>query len=443
MSSPSWWHGASRRPLRLLLGGLLCHDAIVTAAMLSATRPSAISHPGAPGWLLALGGRPWVLAPLALGVVALAVRFARRAGAVLEGLLALVLLGILIEAQAALLEGPMRFLFFSGACTAGWLLGLLFARWSGLSLTAPPDADAAEAFAEQGAVASLAACYLGAITSKLSTSGLHWALGGGVQYTVAAQHSWGRSGLTDALALWVVTHDRAGQALSALTMLAQASALAMPFSRYGRSVAAVLLLSFHLGVWLLTPIVFPQAMVLLLAFGFPWHRLFARPQEEVSLPALSRRALSRLSLVLAAVVAVCWLPPLRAYTRQHHSEERTARGRPPPPPPPEAPRSPPAPPPLSPELQSLLGPLTVGATVEDLRVARVLAGGPDTARVELERGDLTVVLELLPRGRRGAASAPASSAHADLFFGRSPPGRASLSDAELVALLRRLAERLP
>ncbi|MGZ5969359.1 MAG: hypothetical protein ACXWP4_16915, partial [Polyangiales bacterium] len=194
------WDGASRAPLRVVLALLVCFDAMLTAWFVATSPASSLSHPHAPQALLALGGHgPAALAVAAIAVVA-AVQFARRPGAIAAALVALVAVGVLVEAHAALIDGPMRFLFFTGAVLLGWTAGLCFARWEGLDLRTAEGAHRTEVLAEQGAVSALAACYVGAFFSKLLGSGLHWADAGALQVTIAAQHAWGRSGVLDALA---------------------------------------------------------------------------------------------------------------------------------------------------------------------------------------------------------------------------------------------------
>lgn len=316
------WDGFSRAPLRNVLAALLVADAALTAFFVGRLQPSALSHPNAPRWLLSLGGNLPALGLCVLLALVAAAHFARGAGRVVSGVVAIAVVGLLVEAHAALLDGPMRFLFFSGAAATGWCFGLVFARWQGLRLEEPSDAEAVEALAEQGAVAVLAACYLGALTSKLSVSGLAWVTTTGLQATLAAQHVWGHSTTVDAIVVGLLGHAGIAKLLSAFTLLAQASAAALPFGRRGRAVAATALLLFHAGVWLLTPIAFPQAMVLLAAFGFPWGRAF--PSLTLPRPApppsrgLRPTAASRGAIVWAIAIALAFLPAVRRYTSRHH-----------------------------------------------------------------------------------------------------------------------------
>ncbi len=439
MIAASPWDSASRAPLRIVLGALMAFDVLLGTWFVSSLRPSAISHPHAPGWLLALGSNLPALAVIASFGVAASVQFARRAGQIGYALVALCAVGILVEAQAALLEGPMRFLFFSGSALTGWVAGLVFARFQGLDARRPEQTRRAEALAEQGAVSALSACYLGAVAGKLSSTGVRWIVDGGLQSTIAAQHTWGRSALLDALATATLEHAWLANGLAAFTLLSQASAVLLPFSRRGRSLSALLLLGFHTGVWLLTPIAFPQAMVLLVAFGFPWPRWLATSQArspaQGALPALPdvapglppRRAVLRAGAAFALVVGLAWLPPLRAYTQLQHRRE--------------AGQAFPAllsSAPLSEPSLTLLGGLHVGDEIRGFRVTELGESAPGLVWIALEREGQQVVAEIFPRGTH-PFSAPRSTARFDLFYRRSSPDQPAAPEADPLLALDALA----
>src|SRR5438874_845687 len=107
------WEGASRAPLRIVIALLMAFDAVLCAWLLWSLQPSAISHPHAPRWLLAVGSNPAALLAIASIAVVFSLGFARRSGAWVCGLISLASVGVLVEAEGALLQGPMRFLFFS------------------------------------------------------------------------------------------------------------------------------------------------------------------------------------------------------------------------------------------------------------------------------------------------------------------------------------------
>jgi hypothetical protein len=422
------WDGASRAPLRAILGVMMAFDAVLCAIFLGSLHPSAFSHPHAPGWLLGIGANLPALVALAGVAVAASLWFARRPGAWVAGLIALVSVGVLVEAQGALLQGPMRFLFFSGATLLGWLFGLAFARWQKVDVT--EGSRRTEALAEQGAVAALAAAYLGALVSKLVHSGLGWVIHGGLQADIAGQHVWGRSGILDALALFVLEHAWLAHLLAAFALLAQASAVLLPYSRRGRMVSGSLLLIFHLGVWLLMPIVFPQAMVLIAAFAFPWPRWFARVRatqkdaaaNDVAIAA-STPAVARALAVAAAFVAVAWLPSLREFTRYSHFRARAPSQS------------------VTPEMRQVLGDLVEGASVDQFRVDHVGEPAPGVVQLELLRGTYSVTIEVVRHGLRPFRS-PKSVDGFDLYYRRDQGEGDAVSDETRRALLDAVALRL-
>jgi hypothetical protein len=403
-------------------------DAVLATRSLWSLRPTEISDSGAPTWLLSLGSnRPALIALLVLSV-AFSIAFAWRPGRIAAGLGAIVSVGTLVEAQSALLDGPMRFLFFSGAALTGWMAGLSFARWQGLDVQNADGERATEALAEQGAVGALAACYLGSVSSKLEATGLRWAVDGGLSSTIAAQHSWGKLSLLDSLASFALAHPWLPHTLAAITMVAQASAILLPFSRAGRALSATLLLSFHLGVSLFTPILFSQAMILLLAFSYPWPRWLSKLRGNTVDPPTIRatpRALALGGVLVAMVVTVAWLPAVRAYSR------REDMGAP----------STPALQPLSTRQNALLGGLSVGAMVGEFRVMEAGAGSNGDLRIRLARGDETLIVEIAARGSR-PYPAPLATAHFDLFYKNAAPGERLPPTDEVLALLSEIAARI-
>ncbi len=311
--------------------------------------------------------RPAML-PIAVVTLLSAFQFARTK-LLLYGAIALVATGVLVGSEAR----PERFLFFSGACLAGWLLGL--------ALDGEPLAIA-------GASGTLAATYLGAFLEKIATR--DWS--GGVRAVIAAQHVWGHSRLTDAITSFVLQNDAAGRALGMFTLMAQGSALLLPFSDRGRKISATLLLLFHGGVWLLTPIFFPQAMLLVAAFGFG-------PRPEVSHPP-SRQGLIGAAAAVTVIVLCAWLPPVRAFTHR--------------------PDLGPAIPPSAQSL-ALLGDLRQGSTAGNFRISRIDEPSPGRIRLVLESGMRTVVVEIVPRGKHPGRP-PRSVGNYDLFYnGASAP----------------------
>lgn len=315
------WDGASRAPLRIILALVFAIDLGGVAWMVFKTAPSAVSHPSAPGWLLGLSGHGLALGALVLVGWGALVRFAAAPGRSWTGLVALIAAGVLVEAHAALLVGPMRFLFVSGAAMLGWLVGGAYARGRGY------DAHEGERLAEIGASATLAATYVGAVLSKFWAGGLTWMPADALRMIVLSQHPAERLEIFNVYANLIGTSRAVAQVLVVLTLLCQLSALLYPFGPRLRAVAGTLLLGFHFNTAIITPLFFPQAMTLLLAFSYPWPRLW-RGAKDVGVeraPALpagtAAVARGRLLAGLYVVLLFAWLSPLRDYTRLHDNRE--------------------------------------------------------------------------------------------------------------------------
>ncbi|HEY8087758.1 MAG TPA: hypothetical protein VIF09_07935 [Polyangiaceae bacterium] len=222
--------------------------------------------------------------------------FARGRRTLVAGSIALAATASLESLAAAVSWGHQRAFFASGATLAGWLFGLAFARRAG-------EDEGAEALAEAGAIAGLAATYVDSGLSKLLGGGLAWTAGG-VQTAILTNHPVDDTSFLAPYARFLVDHAGAAQALAALTLVAELGAFALVLGPRIRQAWAVLLVGFHVNVHLVAPnILYLQACVLLVAFSWP--------RDRSSAPALSpektretARALGRWVLV---AVAAAWL----------------------------------------------------------------------------------------------------------------------------------------
>lgn len=438
MKSP--YDGAPRGPLRIAIALVLSIDTLALAVAVSTTHKSAISHPFAPGFLLALGGKPHIVAPIALaGLLALAL-FARRPSAIAPGFAALACNFVLCEAQAALLVGPMRVFFTGGAVLLGWLSGLIVAKMIAAHTRAPHESSSsasAEALAEAGATGALAATYVNAIASKLLASGLSWADADGMRALVITQRGIGGHSPLDAYAHAVITSPSLAWTLSSLTLVIQAAAIAYPWSPRLRAVIGTLLLAFHLNVWLLTPIFFPQAMLLLIALSYPWPRIVARARDRAApkepLPKdAPRHAVSAATIAWSAVIAgavlIAMALPIRRYTSLHHHRE------------PNAPRDNHLAPAAS-DVRALLGDLREGSMIEGLVVKAIRGPREGAIAVELAQGEVAITIEIVKHGQRPFAP-PAQSERYDVFYGKIRPNEGAMSPARRDRMLAAIAEML-
>jgi len=391
------YDGHSRAPLRVGLAVVGAGDAV--------------------GLVLQSHGAPH---PLALGAAVLVAfvgfaLFASRRATLAGALVGVGALAILSERQAAHVGSPMRAFYFSGALTLGWAFGVAFARGvSGLGRTVAGE----ERFGEIGSVATLAATYTGAGSSKLLLGGSEWLDGNHLRAVIAAQHVVGDASILGRYAALVVDHGRVALVLGALAVLVQLGAVALLGAPRIRATWSALLLGFHLQVWLLAGILYVQATVLVTLFGF---RLFARRDDADTWPAPRdrRRTLVAAIATAVALAVVGSLAPVARYTARRDRTvassldvDATYRADP---------RA---------GVHELLGGLTAGDAIGGERVARITEARDGAIDVELERPGGRLVVVVTRHGAR-AASAPRSSARYDLYYEADPP----MTHAEDIATL--------
>jgi hypothetical protein len=358
--------------------------------------------------------------PLATGAVALVgllalFRFARREGRLLSGLAGLLAVTLLCESHAALAEGPMRIFFQGGATLFGWLCGLAWARGIGRE-------EEGESLAESGSVAALAATYVAAAGSKLLASGLSWADADALRAVVLSQHR--IDGAFGGYANAIGSHAGLARALAAGTLISQAAMILYPWSPRARALTGTLALAFHLNVWLLTPILFPQAMALLLVFSYPWRDT---PKPSESAPARLAPAALRLGAVFLVLGGLFMTPWVRAYTALHHHH---AGGGPPPPAPSHTP--------AAEQVRARYRLHEGDVLAAGFRLAAV--GDPHDGELVfwVERNGDYLRIDAVPRGRRPFA-APLSRGDWDLYYQKRP---ASVGQDDLQAVLGAIAGRL-
>jgi len=312
------WDGGNRRALSVALAAVVGWDLLALVHELVIDPGNALPHPSAPRWLSTLAGSPVAVLALAIAGVIAATAYARERRPIGSGALALACSGVLVEAAAAHGSGPYRARFFVGAMLLGALLGRVWSRIVG-------DGEEARA-AEAGAVAMLAATYVGAATSKLGGAGLAWADATTLR-AVALAHA-PIDGASPAT--WLAHAPGVARGFAIATMLVQLSALAHPWSARTRTITCVLLVGFHLGVATFASIGYWQPVVLLLAFSLPWPRWIPRLRAPTlptladrdpwssALAAANARANAVIGAIVLAIVAAAWLLPWRRYTDLHH-----------------------------------------------------------------------------------------------------------------------------
>ncbi|APR79813.1 Hypothetical protein A7982_05160 [Minicystis rosea] len=429
ISSP--WDGASRRPLRTVLALLAAGDAVALTIGVATNPPSSISHPLAPRLLLSLGGHPERVAPLALVTLFALHRFAASAAAIGPGIVALASLALLCETHAALIEGPMRIFFATGATLVGWLAGLGYARLLGHRR----DDGESERLAEMGAVAALCATYAGAIISKLWVAGFSWADAQSLRALIFSQRGILERSPFDVYALTVASQPSLAWALAAFTMVIQLGALIYPLSRRTRAICGTLLLGFHINVWMLTPILFTESMILLVAFSYPWPRWIGRLGAPAAAPATEAPSRARIHeatlraaafvLVLAGIAA---LLPVRTYTSLHHHRSSFAARED-------------GAPATNPEVRAWLGGLQPGDLLAGYRVEAIRGPRAGSIDVQVSRDGTRFDLSVIRHGSRDI-HAPRSVGPYDILYGNITPPEATLSDDDVNRVLGALGDRL-
>jgi hypothetical protein len=426
-----------------VLGLVVLGDLAGAAITLGGGQLSARSAPGAPSWLLALAGRPLGVGSVAVvGAVAILI-FMRRAGRIAAAAVALAAGALLNEGIAAAFEGPMRCYFGSGAALLGWIIGTLYARARG-----PRDRSRRqiEVFAELGAAACLSATYLAAAISKLSAQGLSWADGANLRALVLSQHAVDSRGPIAAYARLVAAAPSFAFALAALTLIAQLGALAYPFGRRARALSGTLLVAFHLNVRLLVPILFVGPVVLLVAWSYPWPRLWRWLHEGAfpppAAPDVARtgpegggaRASAGLVAALGVASLLAWTLPLRAYTGSHHGMSRDGTELPTPG---HASSAASVPPPAS--VVALLGGLARGDRIAGWELEGIVGPREGNGEIRLfvarERGRMRVAVTLA--GRRPFPP-PRRTDRYEIFYDAAENVDAGAREALLDELARRI-----
>jgi hypothetical protein len=303
----AWDHGD-----RVWLARVLAFVAIanLVAVTLTLFEPSAVPpHPGAPRWLLAIAeSRALTIVVAAIGILA-AIASGRRDAGLLPTATWLVASALLVEACAAHGPGPYRGWFFVGAAGIGSLVARTWARLG-------DRRDLEPAAAELGVLATLAACYVGAASSKLGGSGATWADATTLRAVALAHAHVDDPGL----ATWLAGSPGASTFFAWATVAIQLGAIGLVLGGRPRELALVGIVGFHVGVAVFARIGYWSPVILLVAYALPWPRWIAAlrardPDPEWTIPPRA----DRLTLaILGAAIAAAWLVPIRDYARGHH-----------------------------------------------------------------------------------------------------------------------------
>lgn len=302
------WERGDRVWLARALAGVVVAN-LVAVTMTLFEQSAVPPHPGAPGWLLAIAQtRPLTIAVAAIGIVA-AIASARRTAGLLPTIVWLVASAVLVEAAAAHGPGPYRGWFFVGAAGVGSLVARAWARFGGRR-------DLEPAAMELGVLATLAACYVGAASSKLVGSGATWADATTLRAVALAHAHVDDPGL----ATWLAGSPHASTFFSWATVAIQLGAIGLVLGTTPRILAVIGLIAFHVGVAAFARIGYWSPVILLVAFGLPWPRWIARLRTTAADPpwTIAPRGDHVTLAILAAAIALAWLLPIRDYALGHH-----------------------------------------------------------------------------------------------------------------------------
>ncbi len=313
------WDGRDRAPLRVAIAVVASLDLLHLLVL--ATRDAGDLLPVAPGWpyqWLVLHGE--VLAgTVGLGLAA-AFGFARGWAPLRLGALLLLTLHLAEESAGRAFRSLPPEPFQPGLFLYGWLLGLLWARESGLGR----DRHRGEALAEAGALAACAASYVLAGFSKLAHHGLDWDHRAiwHVVLSLRPIDGWIDSALGLDLSAIVVGSRPIAAALAALAIAIQLGAVGLCVGGMARRGAAALLVAMHGAMLVLAAAFDPEVILLLTVFCRLWPGGTRLPApapaalttvEGEAVAPMTHRLAHRLMWACAIWVAVAWLSPLRAW----------------------------------------------------------------------------------------------------------------------------------
>lgn len=286
--------------LRVVLAVVVTLDLLSLYSFLGEARADALAAGASLGGFDELLSRAAVRGAVILIGIAAAVGFARRAGRLWHGLVALTALMFLSTVHTHLFGSPWRHLFFGGLCLAGWLAGLAVSRHRG----APAD----EGYACTGSVALLGAAYLNSGISKLVFGGSTWVSGLPVQSAIVAQNGLIPDGIAAAYRSWVATTPAVARLYSVATVAFELSGPLMLVGRRMRIFVALGLLSMHASIFFLTGhILYWESMVLLLCFGLSPAVPAERSPHSAAVshrPRTGRFAVAVAVLAVAALFAI-------------------------------------------------------------------------------------------------------------------------------------------
>lgn len=310
--SASSFDDASRAPLRI---GLALMTAVEIVGQTLDLRSQMLSslYQGRTGPLLQLvePSGPVLAIVSALALIGL-LAFALDRAPLASGLVVLACMALVSEWITERFGSTPHNMFYPGGMLLGWLAGLWYTRTATREGVAAADR---EQLAEAGAVGVLAALYVGSGLSKLlDGGGFGWADLVTLRSTILAQQGLGGWQWVETLRWMIIDHPRLAQALAAGGLVIELGGFFLLVGRSLRIVWGLLILSLHLGVFVLCTIPYVEPMFLVPLFTLPWPaivgRLGGKPASEAvrEAPPVTELPVPIALVVLALVLlAASWL----------------------------------------------------------------------------------------------------------------------------------------
>ncbi len=307
----SYWDGHSRAPLRVGLATIAAVEFAVEAWAVATMAADPVHFPATAGLSQALAGVPWlawvIYGSVLLGLLALATDRRPIAGTI-WALLCMVLLS---QWQTQLFGSPSRNSFFPGAALFGWMIGSAWAH-SLPTLAAGAARISRQRLAEAGALACIAAAYVGSGTSKLLSAGISWGDASQVRALILWQSpvaSWD----------WLLGYRQTllmspgyAQAAGIATLSIELGAVFLLFGRRLRLLSALAIVAMHVNIILLCTMPYLEPMALLLLFALPWPQLLGSAKIP-SIPSITAETPQSIVpplwviVALALFIALAWL----------------------------------------------------------------------------------------------------------------------------------------
>lgn len=301
----SWWDGHDRAPLRIGVCVMVALQWLLETTQLAA-QSRDLAHYRSGGVLaqtmVRIPGAAWLLLALAcVGLVAIA----RDRRPVQWGVWTLAVLALASAWQTQVFGSPSRNAFFPGAALLGWTLGQAWASEHG-----PQPRAVRERFAEWGALACIAAAYVGSCASKLIATLGGWASGTQVRALVVRQQAVADWSWLLELRTAIVESPALGSAAAIATLVVEGGGVLLLFGPRLRTAWALAIIGLHTAILLLCTMPYLEPMLLLGLLAMPWPQLLRRRHGVTPTPDRLPWPARTLSVMLVGVVLAWWLAPL-------------------------------------------------------------------------------------------------------------------------------------